>query len=91
MLLLKGLLPFTLKAIIDAHMPLTVYALSTPAKCTVTCVRLHPRKDFLHVVDVLADDLHVLQAILGALCPTEGQYGCATREPPDMHLQPWQT
>ena len=41
------------------------------------------------MVNALADEFHVLQAVVGIRCPTECQHGCATQKPPDMHLQPW--
>ena len=57
----------------------------------LTCVRLHTREQLLQVVNAFADELHVLQAVLGSLCPAECQHGRATQKPPNMHLQSRQT
>ena len=94
--------PHHLFALADLDLSLHVAALTVVWKVVstcrlrgahhlLTCVCLHTWVHLLQVVNVFADDFHVLQAVLGILSPTECQYGRATRKPPDMHLQPRQT
>lgn len=52
----------------------------------LTKVSLDARVQLLQIVNVLAEDLHVLQAVLSSGSPSEGQNSCAALQPPHMHL-----
>lgn len=46
--------------------------------------------ELLEVIDVAAEDLDVLQAVLAGGSASEGKHSRASLQPPHMHLQPHQ-
>ena len=50
-------------------------------------VSLCSREHLLQVIDALAHNLDILQAILGSLCTPECKDSCAAFQPTHMHLQ----
>ena len=45
------------------------------------------RVELLQVVNVLAEDLHILQAVLSGGSAPEGKHGCTAFQPTNMYLE----